>query len=199
MKKVIAFLLLAGSLLSHTPLAVAAAPAWRIDPAHSSFNFDVRHIYATIRGFFADYGGTVRFDPADLEGSAMAFQVEVKSIQTRVSKRDNHLRSPDFFDAKQYPVITFASTSIIHMTGNQYEMAGRLTIKDKAQDVVLPLTYFGTKGHPLSPKELVAGFDTQITIDRLAYGVGTGKFFELGIVGREVKIVVSLELLRDKE
>ena len=94
--------------------------------------------------------------------------------------------------------ITFESTDIKHLEGKKYEVAGKLTIKDVTKDVVLHFIFHGIKTHPLNPKQLVAGFDTKLTIDRLQYNVGDGKFFQMGIVDKDVDIFVSMEILRDK-
>lgn len=178
--------------------AFGAAPEWQFDTAHSSFNFGVKHIYSTVWGHFEDYSGTVLFDPDNLAESKMIFEIEVKSIQTGVGKRDNHLRSEEFFDVKKYPLITFVSTDIKHVEGDKYDVAGRLTIKDVSKDIVLPLIFHGIKDHPLSPGDLVAGFETSLILDRFEYHVGTGKFYELGVAGKDVQVVVYLEMLRKK-
>ena len=176
----------------------AAPPNWKFDPVHSSFYFGVQHIYSTIWGYFEDFSGTFRFDPENLAASKIDIQVKTKSIITNSRKRDTHLRSAEFFDAGKYPEMTFTSSSITHIGGNQYEVSGKLTIKDVSKDIVLPLTFHGIKDNPLNPKELVAGFDSHLTLDRFDYHVGTGKFYDMGVVGDKVKIYISLEMLRDK-
>lgn len=178
--------------------AAAAAHEYRFDTIHSNFYFDAQHVFSTVRGFFKSYDGAVRFDPADLAGSSMEFKIQVDSVETFNGKRDTHLRSPDFFDASTYPVITFKSTRITAAGENRYNVAGTLTIKDVSRDVVLPFIYHGEKEHPASKNELVAGFDAQLRIDRLGYHVGNGKFATMGLVGKDVTIVVSLEMMRDK-
>ena len=85
----------------------AAAPNWNIDSVHSGFYFEVQHIYSTVRGFFEDYTGTIQFDPNDIENGRVAIEVRVKSVNTNHGKRDAHLLSDEFFDAKNYPVMTF--------------------------------------------------------------------------------------------
>jgi polyisoprenoid-binding protein YceI len=176
----------------------AAPPTWEFDPVHSSFNFGVQHIYSTVHGYFEDFSGIIRFDAGDLAESKIDIQVKTKSITTNSRKRDTHLRSAEFFDAGKYPQMTFTSSAITHVGGDQYEVSGKLTIKDVSRDIVLPLTFHGTKDNPLNPKEVVAGFDSHLTIDRFDYHVGTGKFYDMGVVGKDVTITISLEMLRDK-
>ena len=176
----------------------AEPPDWRFDKDHSSFNFGVQHVYSTVWGYYEDYSGTFRFDPDNLAESKIDIVIKTKSIKTNSRKRDNHLRSDEFFDVRKYPEMTFVSSSIIRVKDNQYQVVGTLTIKDVSRDIILPLTFHGIKQNPLSPKELIAGFDSHLVIDRLEYHVGTGKFYDMGVVGKLVKIYIYLEMLRDK-
>jgi len=174
----------------------AQAPQWNIDKDHSNFYFSVEHIYSAIQGRFQSYSAEIHFDPADLESSRFLFEIEVDSIITHIAKRDKHLLSPDFFNEAEYPLIRFESTTITKTAANTYDVAGTFTIKGKKYDLVLPLTLEGVQNHPMMKDSLVAGFNGRVTIDRLAHGVGNGKFYELGIVGKDVDIFVSLEVLR---
>jgi polyisoprenoid-binding protein YceI len=122
----------------------------------------------------------------------------VKSINTNNGKRDGHLQSKDFFDAKKYPEMTFTSQSITHRQGNAYAVTGTMKIKDVSKPVELPFTFFGTQQNPFNAKQEVAGFEAHLTIDRLEYGVGNGKFFEMGVVGKDVDVLLSLEATRNK-
>jgi polyisoprenoid-binding protein YceI len=145
MKKILIILLF---FLASVPFQ-AAAQQWNLDPVHTNFYFDVRHTYAAVRGQFGDFTGDVYFDPANPEKSRFAFVIRVDSVDTKVGKRDTHLRSPDFLN-------------------------------------------------PLKPGEIVAGLDARLTIDRLEYHVGDGKFYKMGVVGKDVDILFTLELLREK-
>ena len=178
--------------------AHAAPPAWEIDRDHSSVYFDVRHTYATVRGQFDDFSGTFLFDPTGKEESSCEIKVKVKSINTNIRKRDDHLRSGDFFAAETYPLMTFKSTRITHEGGDRYTIAGRLTVKNVSKDIVIPFTYYGVRENPLNEKQLVAGFEARFSIDRLEYHVGDGKYYKLGVVGKDVHVVITLEVLRDK-
>jgi polyisoprenoid-binding protein YceI len=178
--------------------ALAAAPAWEFDKAHSRFGFGVKHIFSTIHGYFDNYSGTFLFDPDNLKESKIVFEIEAKSIQTTINKRDNHLRSADFFDVKSYPVIMFESTGIKKVNEKLFEVSGKLTMKDVTQNIVLPMMFQGVQVHPMEKKKLVAGFDIGLTINRLEYKVGDGRFYEMGVVDRDVTIDVSLEMLRNK-
>jgi polyisoprenoid-binding protein YceI len=178
------------------PLQVAAQQ-WHLDTVHTNFFFDVKHTYATVRGQFMDFSGDVYFDPDHPETSRFDFVIKVNSVDTKVGKRDTHLRSPDFFDAAKYPFMTFKSARVLSAGDNKYIAEGTLTIKDVTRDLALEFVYHGQKENPLKPGEIVAGLDTTLTIDRLEYHVGDGKFYKMGVVGKDVDILFTMELLRD--
>lgn len=194
MRKII---LMAIALLVFGPAAVMAG-AWKVDPAHSSIRFEVKHIYATVSGRFTDFSGEVLFDPQNPGKSKFDFTVKVDGINTGVAKRDNHLRSPDFFDAAKYPIMSFKSTQVRKKDDRTYVLEGKMTVKDVTKDVQLEMTYGGQKQNPLDKKVMVSGFDIRFKIDRLSYHVGAGKFFKMGVVGKEVAVFVSLEMIRKK-
>jgi polyisoprenoid-binding protein YceI len=176
----------------------AAASQWQVDAVHTNFYFEVKHTYATVRGQFMDFSGDVTFDPERPEESSFVFVIKIDSIDTRVTKRDTHLRSPDFFDAGKYPEMTFRSSGVTRGSGNTYIASGTLTIKDVSRDIDLEFVYHGQRENPLKAGQIVAGLDARLTIDRLDYHVGDGKFAKMGVVGRDVDILLTMELLRDK-
>lgn len=180
------------------PLAQAETHRWEIDQDHSNIYFDVRHTFVTVRGLFENFSGTVIFDSADITVGRFDFSVDVTSINTNINRRDDHLRSDDFFDTRKFPRMTFTTIAIEHLHGDDYLLEGYLTVKDVTRRAALPLTYYGQRENPLKKGELVAGFEIAFTLDRLEYNVGSGKFFEMGVVGQEVEVLVALEVLRDK-
>jgi polyisoprenoid-binding protein YceI len=176
----------------------AEVRSWEIDKEHTNFYFSVDHIYAKVQGRFTDFKGTFLFDPDNLDDSEISFEIKVKSVDTGNSKRDKHLLSEDFFYASEYPLITFVGNNITKAGENIYNVKGKLTIRGVSSDLVLPLTYGGTKDHPLSPGMVVAGFNGRVILDRLAYNVGDGKYYKMGAVGKDVDILVTLEVLHKK-
>jgi polyisoprenoid-binding protein YceI len=176
----------------------AEVRAWDIDKEHTNFYFGVDHIYARVQGRFTDFKGTVAFDPDNPKDSHLSFEIKAKSVDTGIAKRDKHVVSADFLDASEYPLITFASSSINKTGENTYDVHGVLTIKAVSTDLVLPLSYGGAKDHPLASGMEVAGFNGRLTLDRLAYKVGDGKYYQMGAVGKNVDILVTIEVMRKK-
>ncbi len=178
--------------------AYSAARSWELDKAHSNVFFSIDHIFSKVNGHFNDFKTDINFDPADLAGSSFNFEIKTDSIDTNIGKRDKHLQSADFFDAGKFPLMKFTSTQISDAGNGMYNVAGKLSVKGKDYDLTLPLKLEGVKEHPAKKGTEVAGFNGTITFDRLAHEVGTGKFYEMGVVGKEVDVFVSIELLSDK-
>ena len=183
-------------LLAIAGFAHAAAEKWEIDQAHSNIYFDVRHTYATVRGQFDNYSGSLRFDANRMTLGSVALEINTKSVNTGIPNRDNHLRAEEFFAVKKYPKMTFQSTGVKQKEGNQYTVEGNLTIKGQTQKVAVPFTYFGSRENPLKKGQRVAGFEARFSINRLDYQVGPGKFFEMGTIGNKVDILVTLEVVK---
>lgn len=198
MKKITFSILVVTLVLFTYPLAYASVPEWKIDNAHSGIYFRITHIYSSTKGFFPDFEGSIKFDPSNLDGSRFAFNVKVKSIDTNNSKRDGHLLSDEFFDAKKFPEMSFKSQSIKHLGTNNYQVIGQLTVKDVSKTITLPFIYFGFKQHPLNPKLDVAGFEARLNIDRLEYNVGTGKYYKLGVIGKDTDVVITIEATKER-
>jgi len=178
--------------------AQAAARSWKLDTAHSNFYFQIDHIYAKVIGRFSNFSGEIKFDPKNLADSRFYFEINTDSISTEIAKRDKHLQSADFFDSEKYPLMTFESVKITDEGKNVYNVFGKFTVKGQTYDLMLPLTFQGIKAHPALKDKEVIGFNGDLTIDRLTYKVGTGKFYEMGLVGKDVRILVTLEALGDK-
>ena len=186
------FLILAGQTV------LAAARSWQLDKAHSNFYFRIGHIFSMVGGNFNDFSGEIKFDPENLAESRFFFEIKTDSVNTNIAKRDKHLQSGDFFDAGKFPVMTFKSVKITDIGNNVYEVLGKLTVKGVAYDLALPLTLAGVKDHPAVKDKEVIGFNGLFTLDRLVYKIGTGKFVEMGVVGKDVEVFVTLEALSDK-
>lgn len=193
----IVFLLIALITAAVMPAKVAAKP-WTIDQHHTTIHFEIKHIYSVVLGRFAEFQGDIWFDPDQLDQSRFDFTVPVKSINTFNSKRDTHLRSDDFFSADTFPEMTFTTTRITHQSGSTYLITGEMTIKDTRKTLEIPFEFHGVSPNPFKKSQEVAGFDTRFTLNRLDYGVGTGKFFKLGVVDEQVAVTISVEAIAEK-
>lgn len=174
------------------------APAWKVDKAHTSVNFSINHFFSAVTGKFTSFDGSVFFDPYNVSASKVDFTIAVNSVNTDDKKRDNHLQSDAFFDAKKYPNITFVSTKIERQSDKQYRVTGILTIRDKTKEVSLPLRITGEMEHPMMKGTLVLGLVIETTLNRTDYGVGTGDWAATAVVGDEVRITIPMELNRKK-
>ena len=180
------------------PAAYSASDSWELDKGHSNVYFSIDHIYAKVNGHFNDFSTDIVFNPEDLSKSSFTFTIKVDSIDTNIAKRDKHLLSTDFFDAGKHSMMTFTSTSVTAGDGGLYNVKGKLNVKGKDYDLTLPLVLAGIKDHPAVSGKEVAGFNGKIVVDRLAYGIGSGKFYKMGVVGKDVEVFVSLEVIRSK-
>ena len=176
-------------------LALAApvlADTYAIDKNHSEATFQVRHILTKVRGTFRDFGGTINFDKAKPENSSVEFRIKTGSIDTGVQKRDDHLRSPDFFDAATHPEIVFKSTKVVSKGNNTFDVTGDFTMHGVTKQITLPVTFLGEQKFMKGAK---AGFETAITINRKDYGLTWNRALESGgvMVGEEVEIAINIE------
>lgn len=179
--------------------AQAAVRGWDVDKVHTNFYFRIDHIFSKVNGKFNDFTAEIAFDPAHPEKGSFNFEINTDSVNTDIAKRDKHLQSSDFFDSGKYPLMTFTSTKITAAGNDVYQVAGKFTVKGVAYDLILPLKLAGIKEHPAVKGKEVIGFNGELTLDRLAYKVGTGKFYQMGLVGKDVEVLVTLEALSDKK
>jgi polyisoprenoid-binding protein YceI len=169
---------------------------WQVDATHSQAVFGVRHmVVSTVRGHFDIIRGTIEFDEAHPENASIEAEAEVASINTRDKNRDAHLRSPDFFDAEKYPVISFKSTKV-ERAGDDYKVTGDFTMHGVTRPVVFDVQYGGTVKDPYGL--LRTGFNGRTKINRKDWGLTYGALLETGgaIVGDEVKIEFELEAVK---
>lgn len=188
--KRLALPLAAAALLVASP---AVATVYTIDKAHSEASFKVRHLTGNVRGRFNDVSGTVNGDPAKPEGGSVEFTIKTESIDTGVPDRDNHLRSPDFFDVAKYPTITFKSSKISPKGNNEFDVAGALTMHGVSKLVVLPVTLLGTGKDPRGND--IASFEIETKLNRKDYGIEWNRALDTGgfILGDEVAVEINLE------
>ena len=171
-------------LLSVTAIAQTA---WVQDPMHSKLGFTVSHLgIADVPGYFDEYEVTIISSKPDFSDAVIELTAQTKSINTQVVPRDNHLRSPDFFDVEKYPTMTFKSTSIKKLKSVNYELTGDLTIHGVTKQVAVNMLYRGTTANPNANGAPVAGIQITGTIKRSDFGVGPG--FPAPMISDEVRI-----------
>lgn len=167
---------------------------WVIDPDHSVAGFVVRHMMITnVRGQFNKIRGTIHFDPDDVAHSSVEVTIDAAGITTGISKRDEHLRSNDFFDVTKYPAISFGSTKVEGSGGKRFNVFGDLTIRGVTRPVTLDAEYSGpVKG---TEGELSVGFSGVTKIYPEDFGINWNVGLEDGgvVVGKEVQVYLDVE------
>jgi len=191
------FLALAGLIASVALAAPAtAADVYTIDKNHSDVSFQIRHIVSKVRGRFADFEGTIQIDPSKPEASSVAFTIRTASIDTNQPKRDDDLRSENFFDAAKYPEITFQSTKIETAGKDRYAVTGKLAMHGVSREITLPVTFLGFMRDPRGNER--AGFELATTLNRLDYDIRWNRALEGGgaLLGDDVDVTVNLETVK---
>ena len=164
------------------------------DKTHSNVGFKVRHLgISNVRGAFGEYDATVQFDPEDLGTLSVEATIQTSSIDTGNERRDDHLRSDDFFNAETFPELRFESKEVRNIDGSEFELVGDLTIRDVTKEVVLEGEFLGMGAGRNGRK---AGFEVRARIDRFDYNLKFDALTETGglVVGNNVEIVLDMEL-----
>ncbi len=179
----------------------AAAPAgtWELDSAHTGVQFKVRHLMVSyVRGDFEKVSGKIVYDEQDVSKSSADITIDVASINTRVAKRDKHLRSPDFLDVAKHPSITFKSKKVEKAGNGKLKMTGDLTIRGATREVVLEVEGPTPPIKDLQGKTRVGGV-ASTRINRKDFGLTWNKALEAGgvVVGGEVEITIDIEILKE--
>ncbi len=181
-------------------LPAAAQSTWNIDPAHSAAQFQVKHLMiSTVRGEFGKMSGNVAFDGKDFSTIKAEAVVDVASINTREKKRDDHLRSADFFDAANYPTITFRSKRVENVKGNNFNLIGDLTMRGVTREIVLEVE--ATPVIKGMGGESRIGAHATGKVNRQDFGVKWNRSLDSGgvMVSDEVQIILDLELTRESK
>lgn len=174
-----------------SPQAAARVLAWRIDANHSDVNFRVRHLVSRVPGTFERWTADLRADPADWSSGSVSVTIDAASINTRQERRDNHLRSDDFFDVANHPTLTFRSRSVT-VEGDRLRIAGDLTIRGVTRPVVLDGEIVAlTRGADGSYR---VGFNATTRINRHDFGVSWNRAAEGGgvVLADDVDIEINL-------
>ncbi|MGL5928875.1 MAG: YceI family protein [Dermatophilaceae bacterium] len=176
-----------------TQTDAALSGHWDLDPAHTRIGFSARHaMVTTVRGSFNDVSGHLHADLEDMSKSSAEVTLQVASIDTRSSHRDEHLVSADFFHAERWPEITFRSTRIEEVDDNAYAVIGDLTIRDVTQSLTLPLELAGVRTDMFGV--LRAGFEGTRRINRRDFGLTWNQALDTGGVMVSDRITMEFEI-----
>ena len=178
-------------LLAIFSVSAYAAETYKLDPAHTSVVFRVKYVGVTyVYGRFNGPTGSFVFDESSPSKSSIEMQVNAKDVDTAVEKRDKHLKSPDFFNAAEYPLVSFKSSSVKKLNTDTYEVSGNITLLGQSRPLSVKVQGTGSGKDPWG--NFRRGFETSFTIKRSDFGMN----FMLGGVSDEVVITVSVSGIR---
>lgn len=169
---------------------------WVLDPTHSEIQFKVKHlVISTVTGTFKSFEASLNTQNEDFSDAEISFSIATNSIETNQADRDNHLKSADFFDAEQYPAITFKSTSFTK-EGDDYILKGDITIKDVTKPIKFDVEFGGTATDFYSNQK--AGFEITGKISRKEFGLTWSAVTEAGaiVVGDDIKLSASVQFIK---
>ena len=184
---------LTGILALAAPLALAQTSTWVSDPNHSEVDFSITHMSVSkVHGRFGDVKATIVYDQADPTRSTVTATIGVNTVDTGVEARNNHLKTPDFFNVAVMPTATFTSTGVTR-NGTHLTVNGNLTLHGVTKPVVLDVV--GPNGSITDPNGHVhTGFSATTTIDRTAFGIGPK--FPAAMLGDDVALDIELEVVK---
>ena len=180
--------------------ALASATTWNIDPDHSNVGFKVRHLMiSNVKGNFEKHTGVVNINDKDITKSSVEVSIDTASINTNVQKRDEHLRSAEFFDVAKYPTMTFVSKKVAKAGKDRLKVTGDLTLHGITKQVVLDV-----EGPTVESKDpwgtIRRGATASTKINRKDFGLVWNKALETGgvAVGEEITISLEIEMIKGK-
>lgn len=181
-------------------LEQATRTSWTLDPTHTLVEFSARHMMlTTVKGRFADVQGTIEVDEADPSKSSVSVEIAAASVDTRVEQRDQHLRSADFFDVEQFPVITFRSTRVegeAKAPGDRFRVVGDLAIRGVTREIALDVTFEGLGTDPWGGER--ASYSAETKLDRADFGLTWNQALEAGgvLVSNQIKLSFEVQAVK---
>ncbi len=182
--------------MSTTASTLVPTGTWTVDPAHSKVGFAVKHMgIATVRGEFTDFAGTLEI-AEDLSSAKAYGIVKAQSVDTNEAQRDEHLRSPDFFDVAQFPELRFESTSIEPTGDDEFQITGQLTIHGVTNEIVLTAEIQGTDTDPWGNDRV--GLEITGQLSRGDYGMKFNQALGSGnmLVADKVKLALDVSAVK---
>ena len=185
--------IVAAGCLSIAFVGSARAEEFQVDSVHSSVGFAIRHLVSEVDGKFKDFDGTFSFDQKNPEKSKVKATIKATSISTENEKRDNHLRSGDFFDVAKFPELTFVSKEVKKTGEGNYTMTGDLTMHGVTKPATFDVKFMGLAKGP--DGKLRAGFKATGKVNRKDYGIIWNKTLDSGglMLGEDVDITIRVE------
>jgi len=174
------------------------ADVYQIDPQHTDVGFSIRHmVINNVKGSFKDFVGTIEYDGKDPLTIKANGTIKVASIDTGIAQRDEHLRSPDFFDVEKYPDIKFQGERV-EKQGEGFALIGKFTMHGVTKEISMPFTISGPIVDPYGKTRI--GIETGMTLNRQDYGVNWSKTLDNGglVVGDDVKIEINAEAVKQE-
>lgn len=173
-------------------ISLPPAGKYQLDPAHTEVGFVARHMLTKVRGRFTEFEGTIEVAERP-EDSTVNVEVKTASVQTNADQRDEHLRSADFFESEEYPVMTFRSTSVRQTGGASFELEGDLTIRDVTKPITLRGEFHGWGKDPFENTKIFA--EARATVEREDWDLTWNVAVETGgfLVSRKIDIVIDVE------
>ena len=188
----VAYLSILAMLVGSMQSMQAQAVTYRIDPVHSFIIFRVKHLNTGFAyGRFNTFSGTFVVDERNPANSSIELEIDANSVDTGNSQRDDHLRNPDFFNARQFPKITFKSTRVRKLNDTTVEVQGNLTMRGVTRPITARVTFTG-KGRNQRGQEII-GFETTFTIRRSLFNINYGLY---GGLDDEVRVTFAVEGIR---
>lgn len=181
------------------PASALAEEIYQVDPVHSDVAFRIRHLVSYVTGHFREFQGTIHLNREDLAGSSVEFTIKTSSIDTANERRDNHLRSEEFFHVDEHPEMTFQSTRVDKASADTYNVTGRFTLHGVQKSITIPVEVLGFTKHPTFGER--AGFSTRFTLARSEYGIDWNLPMEADslVLGDDVKIEINIEAFKPPE
>ncbi len=177
-------------LLIGTLNIYAEKETYVIDTAHSSVSFKIRHFFSKVTGAFGQFEGSLSVDKKNMEESSAQATIDVKSVDTHQQKRDTHLQSPDFFDASQYPTITFQSKKWKSLGSDEYEVIGDLKIRNTTKEITLKVKSLGF-GEGMNQAQ-ISGWEATTVLKKSDFGITYGG----KALGNDVEVEIQVEAKR---
>ncbi len=174
-----------------------ATTSWVIDPTHSEVQFKVKHlVISTVTGSFKSFEGSLQTEGNSFDGASIQFTADVNSIDTNMEQRDGHLKSADFFDAENFPTLSFVSTSFVQKGDEDFTLTGDLTLRGVTKSVTLAVNYGGQMVDFYGNTK--AGFELTGKINRKDFGLNWGAVTEAGgvVVSDEVKLHFNIQVAK---